>query len=219
PRGSRLALVGPSGSGKTTLLNLLAGVAVADRGRVEVLGTDLSQMSGGGRDRFRGDRIGLIFQMFNLLPFSSVIDNILLPLSFSKIRRKAVGGAAAADAEARRLLRGLGLDPDRVATRPAAELSVGQQQRVAAARALIGGPELIIADEPTSALDPASRDDFLTLLFEEASRSGAAVLTVTHDEGVAARFSDSVAITSLTGGGAPRASAAPAAAGVPEAVG
>lgn len=187
-RGARMALIGASGSGKTTLLNLLAGVTRADQGRVEVLGTDLSTLSSAARDRFRGDHIGLVFQMFNLLPFASVSENILLPLRFSNVRRKRAG--AAPEQEARRLLTRLGLDPAAVEGEPVAELSVGQQQRVAAARALIGAPQLVIADEPTSALDAASRENFLALLFAEAERSGATLLTVTHDEAVAAAFDE-----------------------------
>lgn len=185
-RGARLALLGRSGTGKTTLLNLLAGVSRAQRGAVRVLGQDLSQLSAARRDRFRGDHIGLVFQMFNLLPFANVLENVLLPLRFSPFRRARLAGPPAD--EARRLLARLGLTLSNIENRAVSALSVGQQQRVAAARALIGAPELIIADEPTSALDRESRDLFLNLLFEETARSGATLLTVTHDEAVAERF-------------------------------
>ena len=195
-RGARAALIGASGSGKTTLLNLLAGVTQADRGVVQVFGADLTRLSSAARDRFRGDHIGLVFQMFNLLPFASVLENILLPLRFSSARAQRAGTAP--EAEARRLISSLGLDPDKAFGKPVSALSVGQQQRVAAARALIGAPELIIADEPTSALDPKSRQDFLSLLFAEAERSGATLLTVTHDEAVADAFEQRIFLSDLT---------------------
>ena len=194
-RGARVALIGPSGSGKTTLLNLLAGVTRADRGAVRVLGSDLSLLSGARRDQFRGDHVGLIFQMFNLLPYASMVENALLPLRFSRLRRDRVGGDETQ--EARRLLSRLGLDLSTLEGRSVAQLSVGQQQRVAAARALIGAPELIVADEPTSALDPEARDGFLSLLFAEAERSGATLLCVTHDAAVAARFDRSAPLSDI----------------------
>lgn len=195
-RGARVALLGASGSGKTTLLNLLAGVARAESGTVAILGQDLGRLSPGARDRFRGDHIGLIFQMFNLLPFASVLDNVLLPLRFSARRRKKAGADPAATARA--LLEALDVPADRLAA-PVSALSVGQQQRVAAARALIGAPELIIADEPTSALDAERRDRFLALLFEEVAAAGATLLTVTHDERVAAAFDRTARLEELTG--------------------
>ena len=189
----------PWRSGKTTLLNLLTGVVAAERGVVSVLGTDLTLLSSGARDRFRGDHIGLIFQMFNLLPYASVLENALLPVRFSARRLQRAGDRPEEAAWA--LMRRLGLDPDQLQRRTVSELSVGQQQRVAAARALIGAPELIIADEPTSALDAASRDAFLELLFAEAERFGATLVTVTHDESVAARFDRAVPLAELARGG------------------
>ena len=150
-RGERLFLRGASGSGKSTLLGVIAGVLEADAGRVSVLGEDLSALSGAARDRMRADHLGVIFQMFNLVPYLSVIGNVTLPLKFSARRRQAVAGAP--EDEARRLLGRLGLTDARLLERRVSDLSVGQQQRVAAARAVIGGPEIVIADEPTSALD------------------------------------------------------------------
>ncbi|MCI4661211.1 MAG: ABC transporter ATP-binding protein [Neomegalonema sp.] len=182
--GERVALIGPSGSGKTSLINLIAGVTLPQSGRIEILGTDLARLSSGARDRFRADHIGLIFQLFNLLPYGSVIENITLPLAFSRLRR---AGASDAKGEARRLIHALEL-PEALADAPVGSLSVGQQQRVAAARALIGGPALVLADEPTSALDATARDRFLDLLLDQSQRTGAAVICVTHDEAVAARF-------------------------------
>lgn len=152
-RGERLLLIGPSGSGKSTFLSLLAGIVVPQTGRIDVLGTDTATLSAASRDRFRAEHFGIIFQIFNLLPYGSVIDNVVLPLSFSKTRKDRAGAGPHRHGEAFRLLDALGLDRETIKNGRAASLSVGQQQRVAAARALIGAPEIIVADEPTSALD------------------------------------------------------------------
>ncbi len=188
PAGGRMALVGVSGGGKTTLLAALAGVLQLESGSIEVLGTDIAGLSGPKRDRFRGDHFGIIFQMFNLLPYGTALENVLLPLSFSSRRRGRASAERSVEAEADRLLGALGLDPQAIGPRPVSKLSVGQQQRVAAARALIGRPEIILADEPTSALDPVSTEEFLTLLFAEAEAAGATIICVTHDPRVAERF-------------------------------
>lgn len=193
--GERLFLRGPSGSGKSTLLGLIAGVLAPDAGRVSVLGNDMATLSGAGRDRVRADHLGVIFQMFNLVPYLSVTANVALPCRFSKRRRKAVG--ADIDGEARRLLARLGLEDASLLARRVTDLSVGQQQRVAAARALIGGPDLVIADEPTSALDTDARDRFVALLTEEASRTGAALLFVSHDGGLASQFDRTLDLSEL----------------------
>ena len=192
-RGERLLLLGPSGSGKSTLLSLICGIVTPQAGRVEVLGRNLPELSGPRRDRFRAEHIGVIFQMFNLLPYGSVLDNVLLPLSFAPHRRQRAG---AAEQEARRLLGALGLDDDLLAA-PAANLSVGQQQRVAAARALIGRPDIVVADEPTSALDRARQDNFLDLLFGQVAAAGATLAMVSHDETLAARFDRVLALSSV----------------------
>ena len=155
-----------------------------------MLGTDLATLDAAAqRSRSRVEHFGIIFQMFNLLPYLSVIDNTLLPLSFSKSRRKrAAADASSVNAEACRLLERLGLDADILAARSAARLSVGQQQRVAAARALIGRPEILVADEPTSALDRKHQRHFLELLFSEADAAGTTVIMVSHDETLAPEF-------------------------------
>lgn len=184
--GERVFLKGASGSGKSTLLGLIAGILDARAGSVRVLGEDLSVLSAARRDRFRAERIGVIFQMFNLLPWLPAGANIVLPGRFSPARRG--DGMAALEADGRRLLARLGLDPKAVWSRPARALSVGQQQRVAAARALIGRPGLILADEPTSALDADSRDAFIALLMEECAASGAALIFVSHDGALARQF-------------------------------
>jgi putative ABC transport system ATP-binding protein len=184
----KLLLVGPSGSGKSTLLALIAGIVSPQRGAIRILGTDVAKLGAAERDRFRAEHIGVIFQMFNLLPYGSVIDNVLLPLSFAPKRSARVGDAQIAKAEATRLLTRLGLDDKHIAARSAANLSVGQQQRVAAARALIGRPDLVIADEPTSALDRNRQNAFLDLLFGELEAAGASLMMVSHDETLSPRF-------------------------------
>jgi putative ABC transport system ATP-binding protein len=187
-RGERLLLVGPSGSGKSTFLSLLTGIVVPAEGQIEILGTDTTKLSGAARDRFRAEHIGIIFQMFNLLPYGSVTDNVVLPLSFAQSRKDRTLQSGSAASEARRLLNRLGLEPSDFEGVAASSLSVGQQQRVAAARALIGRPELIIADEPTSALDHDSQQSFLDLLFAEMNAAGTSLLMVSHDERLGTRF-------------------------------
>jgi putative ABC transport system ATP-binding protein len=188
-------LRGPSGSGKSTLLSLLAGVVVPQHGSVRVLGCELTATKATGRDRFRADHIGFIFQLFNLLPYLSVIENVILACGFSRRRQQRAGGDAHADAL--RLLRQLGMGTPELLHRPVTDLSVGQQQRVAAARALIGAPELVIADEPTSALDADARAVFLELLFAECSRVQAALLFVSHDASLSSAFDRSVEFGTL----------------------
>ena len=183
-RGETVLLLGESGSGKSTLLSLICGIIVPQEGQVEVDGTSLSSLRAGARDRFRAERIGVIFQQFNLLPYGSVRDNIRLPLRFAPDRRSRAGDA---EAEAARLCTALGLAPE-LQGAPAGRLSVGQQQRVAVARALIGQPPLIVADEPTSALDARTQDAFLGLLFDQVRAAGSALLMVSHDDRLGARF-------------------------------
>lgn len=186
--GESLFLRGPSGSGKTTLLGLLGGVQLPGRGQVRLLGQDLAQLRQGARDRFRVDHTGYIFQQFNLLPFLSVRDNVRLPCRFSPSRlARAQQRHGSLDQAADTLLGHLGL-PAALYDRRADALSIGQQQRVAAARALIGQPELVIADEPTSALDSDAREAFLRLLFEECQAAGSGLLFVSHDQSLAPLF-------------------------------
>lgn len=188
-RGERVFLRGPSGSGKSTLLSLLAGVATPGAGRLTVLGHQLGALDGAQRDRFRADHIGFIFQMFNLIPYLSVVENVTLPCRFSRRRRDhAMQAGGSVQSEALRLLGHLDMGAPDLLQRPVTDLSVGQQQRVAAARALIGAPELVIADEPTSALDADRRAAFIDLLFRECERGRAALVFVSHDAGLAGRF-------------------------------
>jgi putative ABC transport system ATP-binding protein len=182
--GESVFLHGPSGCGKSTLLGLLAGVLVPTAGQVTLMGQPWSALGGAARDRLRADHVGYIFQQFNLLPSLSVLDNVRLPCRFSARRAQRAGDAAAT---ARALLAQVGLAEDHW-TRRADELSVGQQQRVAAARALIGTPELVIADEPTSALDAALRDGFMTVLLAQCRTAGSTLVFVSHDERLATHF-------------------------------
>ncbi|NMG02013.1 ABC transporter ATP-binding protein [Azoarcus taiwanensis] len=184
-RGERVFMHGPSGSGKSTLLSLVAGVLEPGAGRIVVLGQDLAALSARARDRYRAANIGFVFQMFNLVPYLTALDNILLPCRFSceRVSRLEVP----APAEARRLAERLDLEAG-LLDRPASELSVGQQQRVAAARALIGRPGLVIADEPTSALDADRQQRFLDLLLAECDAAGTTLLFVSHDHRLSRRF-------------------------------
>jgi putative ABC transport system ATP-binding protein len=208
-RGERLFLHGPSGSGKTTLLGLLAGVLTPHHGTIDVLGTRVSALGSGARDRFRAEHLGYVFQMFNLIPYLSVRDNITLPCRVSSARRARLKGADPTG-EAEHLAQRLGIAG--LLDQPVTALSVGQQQRVAVARALIGAPELVVCDEPTSALDADRRDRFLELLFARCEEAGSALIFVSHDLGLAARFQRTVELRDVN------RAAAPVDAGDPEAV-
>ena len=179
--GEEAAVAGESGSGKTTLLHVVSGILPADGGVVEIAGERMTGLSEAGRDRLRARRIGYVFQTFNLLPSMTAMENVALGMTF---RPRA--GTNPTDA-ARASLARVGLS-DRLRHRPH-QLSVGQQQRVAIARALAGKPDLVLADEPTSNLDRASGDACLALLREFAKETGAALLVVSHDPAVLARFS------------------------------
>ena len=196
--GERVFIEGPSGSGKSTLLSLIGGVTSPRQGAVRILGTDISRMPSRHRDRFRADHVGFVFQMFNLVPYLSMIDNVTLPCRFSRRRReRAASRTGTPEAEARRLLALLGLDRDDLLARAVTDLSIGQQQRVAAARALIGAPELIVADEPTSALDEGTRGRFLDLLSAQCDEAGASLLFASHDTRLGSAFDRRVSLPEL----------------------
>lgn len=184
-RGDRILLLGNSGSGKSTFLSLICGINAADQGHLSVNGTDLGPMTPGARDRFRAENIGIVFQQFNLLPYATPLDNILLPLQFAPARRKRAGNAKQT---ALSLADALTLPAALMSATTADQLSVGQQQRVAVARALIGQPPLIIADEPTSSLDADVGARFLDLLFAQCARAGSTLVMVSHDERLAPGF-------------------------------
>lgn len=182
-------LVGPSGAGKSTLLSILCGILSPQKGMTQILGENIEDMSDSERDRFRANHMGIIFQQFNLVPYLSAIDNVLLPLHFSPTRRQASGKIQSkTNAEAKRLLDALGINSKTLGIQKAATLSIGQQQRVAAARAFIGSPELIIADEPTSSLDEKNQTEFLEQLFKQKDATGTSLLMVSHNKNISKRF-------------------------------
>lgn len=188
---------GPSGCGKSSLLALAAGVLLAQHGRVSLCGRDWRALGRSARDRWRVDHVGIVFQQFNLLPYLSVLDNVLLPCRFSAQRHRAAalqGGSPRA--QAGHWLSAMGLEESLWARQPG-QLSVGQQQRVAAARALVGLPALVIADEPTSALDEDRRDAFVDVLLSACADAGSALLFVSHDRRIAPRFQRQVALPAL----------------------
>ncbi len=197
-QGSSVLLRGVSGGGKSTLLGLLAGVLMPGKGRVEVAGQALQGMRGAARDRFRADHLGVIFQQFNLLPFLSVRDNIALGLRFSRLRSARISGPL--DAEIARLLQALQLNPE-LMQRRAGTLSVGQQQRVAAARALIGRPAVLLADEPTSALDRKAATAFLQLMSVQCQAAGTTVLVVSHDDSLQPLFDRTISLSEINHAG------------------
>jgi len=199
-RSDRVFIEGPSGSGKSTLLSLLAGVITPQRGSITVLGQRVDALSSGQRDRFRADHIGFIFQMFNLIPYLSVVENVTLPCRFSALRReRALRSAPNLDGAALALLDGLDMAGGDIVDRPVNELSVGQQQRVAAARALMGAPEVLIADEPTSSLDTDLREDFIKLLFDRCAEEGTTLVFVSHDRSLEGLFDRTIRLTGSKG--------------------
>ncbi len=184
--GAQTALVGTSGSGKTTFLHLLAGILEPDAGRVVVAGQEITGLEEAARDRVRGRHVGYVFQTFNLLQGYSAIENVLLAMRFGR-------GADRTDAEALLVRVGLG---DKLHHRPR-ELSVGQQQRVAVARALANRPALVLADEPTGNLDHRHAREALALIRETCTESGAALLMVSHDRDLLASFGEVLALHDL----------------------
>lgn len=189
--GERLFLYGPSGCGKSTLLNLIAGTLIAEHGEVNVCARDMGRLSASGRDRHRGENIGYIFQSFNLIPYLSVWENVVLPAMVS--RNKGSSDEVRAQAEA--LISKLGLQE--FASKPASKLSIGQRQRVAAARALIGQPKLIIADEPTSSLDEANTQAFMDLILSEAKARKLGLLFVSHDRRLESHFDRAIELPTI----------------------
>lgn len=198
--GEKVLLLGQSGSGKSTLLSLFAGIISPQAGSIQVAGENLVDLTSSKRDRFRAEHIGVIFQQFNLLPYGSVADNILLPLSFAAQRRKRVITNGSLESEALRLCKALQL-PEKILKAHVGELSVGQQQRVAVARALIGQPDIILADEPTSALDSNSQQAFMDLLMAQVTAANSSLLMVSHDPSLANYFDRVIQLEDLCKGG------------------
>jgi ABC-type lipoprotein export system ATPase subunit len=176
--GEKIAIVGASGSGKTTLLNLLSGLVVPDQGQIVIDGQDIAALSESMRDRFRANNIGYLFQNFHLLDGYSALENVELGMLFAS-------GAVKRQQATEQLTR-LGLR-ERLHHQPS-ELSIGQQARVALARATVNNPKIILADEPTGALDSESAREALDLLFEQSASHNSTLICVTHDKSVAANF-------------------------------
>ena len=183
-KGEKVLLLGESGSGKTTLLSLICGFLSPVSGDIYINQKQISSLAAGKRDEYRSDNIGIIFQQFNLLPYANVIDNILLPLYFSQKRAANVSNQRKI---AINLCNNLRL-PQNIEKMKASDLSVGQQQRVAVARALIGNPPLIIADEPTSSLDSDVQNIFLELMFSQIEENNSTLLMVSHDKSLSTYF-------------------------------
>ena len=190
----KIFLFGPSGCGKSTFLELLAGVLTPQQGDVKILGYNLSKLDPAGRDRFRSQHVGYVFQSFNLIPYLSVVENIELPIYLCDERRKKLTDSDIR-AEMERLTSVLGIQS--FLYRRVTHLSVGQQQRVAVARALLGNPELILADEPTSSLDYDHREKFIKLLFELCEERGTSVLFVSHDRSLEKLFDRSLSLADI----------------------
>lgn len=194
----KVFLYGPSGCGKTTLLEILAGVLVPQQGQVIICDNDLMKMSSMQRDAFRANHIGYIFQSFNLIPYLNVEENITLPVYLSQQRQKKLGAEFSHDLLKEKVVElctQLGIQD--FIHKSVSELSVGQQQRVAAARALLGHPELILADEPTSALDFDHRERFIQLLFDVCQKAKTSVLFVSHDRTLQSLFDRSVSLLDI----------------------
>ena len=176
--GEPMVLMGRSGCGKTTLLHVIAGISRPDSGEVEVDGVNLARLSEPAADRFRAERIGYVFQTFNLLAGFSALENVVLGMSFS--------GGSTDWKRARDLLERVGL-AHRSSHRPAS-LSVGEQQRVAVARALANRPKLLLADEPTANVDPANQQQVVDLIRQTCQEENISLLIVTHTPQVADQF-------------------------------
>jgi len=192
-RGEKVLLLGESGSGKTTLLSLICGFLSPISGDIFLNEQKLNDLKANKKDQFRSDNIGIIFQQFNLLPYANVIDNITLPLYFSKNRDSRVTNHRET---ALNLCRSLQLSESTIAMQ-ANKLSVGQQQRVAVARALIGNPSLIIADEPTSSLDASTQKKFLDLMFRQIEEHKSTLLMVSHDSSISNYFDRTINIKDI----------------------
>ena len=192
-RGKKVLFLGESGSGKTTLLSLICGFLEPLSGSISINDKIISDLTSTNKDAYRSDNIGIIFQQFNLLPYANVIDNIILPLYFSKQRAKKVENKINA---AMNLCGQLRL-PESILNQKASNLSVGQQQRVAVARALIGSPSIIVADEPTSSLDTEAQELFLDLMFDQISKNSSTLLMVSHDKSLTNYFDQVIDINEI----------------------
>lgn len=176
--GEQVVLIGPSGCGKSTLLHVIAGIRRPDSGKVILDEVELTRFSEAARDRIRADKLGYVFQTFNLLPGFTALENVMLGMTFARQKRSL--------ARARQLLERVGLS-HRLRNKPGA-LSIGEQQRVAVARALANRPKLLLADEPTANVDHHNQQQIVDLIRETSREENIALLLVTHSTEVASQF-------------------------------
>jgi len=191
-KSDSILIYGESGAGKSTFLNLLSGTLNPQEGSINILGTNIAETSSSIKDKIRGDHFGIVFQTFNLLPYITVKNNILLGKAYSN-RKQSISN----NDEVKTLMDNLSLNYKELIDRKAYELSIGQQQRVAVARALIGKPEIIIADEPTSALDKDNQNEFINLLFKSLDENEQGLIMVSHDQKVSNKFKTVKNITEI----------------------
>ncbi|MFV0431015.1 MAG: ATP-binding cassette domain-containing protein [Alphaproteobacteria bacterium] len=192
--GQHSLILGPSGCGKSTLLNLISGAISPNAGIIEILGHQLNRLSSYKKDAFRAEHMGIIFQQFNLLPFADVYTNISLGVQFSKERK---GNVRHIKDEICHILEQLNLEPSNILAKKANQLSVGQQQRIAAARALLGKPKIILADEPTSALDDDAASRFIRLVFDCASQQNSTLIMVSHNQSFKSYFNHIIELSDI----------------------
>lgn len=185
--GEQMVLLGRSGCGKTTLLHVIAGISRADAGQVMVDNLDIQRLSESGRDRYRAEKIGYVFQTFNLLPGFSALENVMLGMTFARKRKSIQHG--------KQLLERVGLG-HRMTHKPTA-MSVGEQQRVAVARALANRPKLLLADEPTANVDPGNQQQIVELIRETCNEENVTLVMVTHATEVAGQFSRAVRLEEI----------------------
>ena len=191
-KSDSILIYGESGLGKSTFLNLLSGTISPQKGNIDILGTNISNTSSSIKDKIRGDHFGIVFQTFNLLPYVSVKNNILLGKAYSSIKQSKSNND-----EIKELMDKLSLNYEDLINRKAYELSIGQQQRVAVARALIGKPEIILADEPTSALDKSNQKEFINLLFKSIDENEQGLIMVSHEHKLSNKFKKVKNITDI----------------------
>ena len=191
-KSDSILIYGESGLGKSTFLNLLSGTISPQKGTIDILGTNISNTSSSIKDKIRGDHFGIVFQTFNLLPYVSVKNNILLGKAYSSIKQSKSNND-----EIKELMDKLSLNYEDLINRKAYELSIGQQQRVAVARALIGKPEIILADEPTSALDKSNQKEFINLLFKSIDENEQGLIMVSHEHKLSNKFKKVKNITDI----------------------
>nr|BFD31916.1 ABC transporter ATP-binding protein [Pigmentibacter ruber] len=190
----KIFLYGPSGCGKTTLLSILTGILAANEGSVKVLNHEFVGLKPSLRDQIRGTEMGYIFQLFNLIPYLTVLENIILPCKLNPLRRK---NKTLSEIKEKCIEIAKNLNIAQILSKKATEISIGQQQRVAAARALLGDPKIIIADEPTSSLDEENRELFIQHLFEQCNTQNSSLIFVSHDINLKKLFSKQINLPEL----------------------